>query len=420
MDYAQLPPSVELKLDLMFQGIRYSEALARAGEHSFPNFFPHRVAPGEYDPTGTGRVQIPYMAVTADDTHCRIKTNAASSWRVSGSFADRYELSDDVSGATVPITFEPAQRWMTGVTADGVPRAQAGLTLHGDMAIVNVAPGCEYFLAGRSEGASLRCTFCTYGAPDARLKHLGQTMGETALPERTYERLSEVLTEAVEEAPIATIYLVGGSMTDPREEAARFIELARRVQRVNRRRLPVTCGSGALPDEALRELYEEGLVDSICFNLEIWSEPLFARICPGKERFVGYRQWIAALERAVALWGSGRTYTAMVAGLELGPDVGLRPDEALEIALRGADDLCARGVVPIYSLYWPPPGLDGADYLRQLRAFYARLQLGYHDIRRRHGVRIWDGFLTHRGAYMQLECDLDRTATNGKELGDDA
>ena len=148
----------------------------------------------------------------------------------------------------------------------------------------------------------MRCTFCTYGSPDARIKDLGQDIDRVSLPRTTYDRLQETLAAALEERDIRHIYLVGGSMNDWRQEGERFIEIARRVQEVNRGRIPVTCGSGALPEESLRRLDDEKLVDSVCFNLEIWSEPLFAKICPGKHRYVGYDRWIGALEAAVGIW----------------------------------------------------------------------------------------------------------------------
>jgi hypothetical protein len=279
--------------------------------------------------------------------------------------------------------------------------------MHGDMLVINVAPGCEYFLAGAHNGTGMRCTFCTYGAPDARVKVLGQIMGRTDLPDATYARMQRVLAAALEEGEVSTIYLVGGSLTDPLEEGRRFVEFARRVQRVNEHRVPVTCGSGAVPPEVLEMLYAERLVDSVCFNLEVWSERLFARICPGKQRYVGYGRWLDWLEAAVALWGRTHVYSAMVAGVELGPEIGMSVDEALATALEGADDLCSRGIIPIYSLYWPPAGRDLPPQLLDLRRFFEQLQSGYHSIRHDKGLRIWEGFLSRRASYMQLECDLD-------------
>src|SRR5689334_7775158 len=197
MTAAILPPSVELKVDLMFDGVRYTDALRRAAEHAFPNYFPHRLAPGEPDPTGTGRADIPYMVVTPDGMHCRIKTSPRSSWWIDGSRAAGWALRHDDGRPPLPVDFEPAQPWLASATTDGVPGYAAGVTLHGDMVVVNVAPGCEYFVAPRQDGVAMRCTFCTYGSPDVRLKHLNQVMGETAIPDETLRRMQEVLARVL-------------------------------------------------------------------------------------------------------------------------------------------------------------------------------------------------------------------------------
>ena len=75
---------------------------------------------------------------------------------------------------------------------------------------------------------------------------------------------------------------------------------------------------------------------------------------------------------------------------------------------RGAEDLCSRGIIPVYSLYWPVGGRNHPDYMTRLRSFFETLNLAYADIRRQHGLAIRDEFMSHRSAYMQLECDLDR------------
>lgn len=401
-----LPGEIRLKLDLMFEGVRYTPALGRAAERAFPNYFPYRFQPGEADPTGAGHAAIPYLMSTADGTTVRVKGNGASAWRVEED-GEGFVLTRD-GGETRPVTFDPRPAWMDRETSDGTPMAQTGISLHGDMAVVNVAPGCQYFLADREGGPSLRCTFCTYGAPDARTSALGQDMASTALPTTTYRRMQETLAAAMEDREISTIYLVGGSMTDWREEGERFVALARHVREVVDGAIPVSCGSGALPVEVQRRLHGDGLAENVCFNLEIWSQPLFERICPGKQRFVGYDRWLESLEAAVGLWGSGHVYSAMVAGIELEPEHGLSWTEAAALALDGADALCARGIIPIYSLYWPLGGRDHPDYLGNLVGYFERLNLGYWEIRRRLGLRIRDGFMTHRSAYMQIECDLDR------------
>ncbi|MEZ5552752.1 MAG: hypothetical protein R3E82_17860 [Pseudomonadales bacterium] len=407
-----LGPVASLKLDLLFEGLRYTDSLGAAAERSFPNFYPYRFAPGEHDPTGEGKVEIPYMLRTADGTMVRIKGAAESPWHVMGSAADGYRLLRDGGGEGLPIEFEPRPQWMQATTSDGFPMAQTGVSLHGDMAVINVAPGCEYFLQ-KQQGVSMRCTFCAYGAPDKRTQHLGQVAGVTSLPTRTYHRLGETLRAVIAESAPRHLYLVAGSLTDWREEGKRYFEIAGAVQDVNERRIPVACGSGALPDDCMEALHRDKLVDSVSFNLEVWSQPLFSKICPGKDRYVGYERWIRALEYAVGLWGRGRVYSAMVAGIELEPEFELDWQQAADLAIAGAEDLCSRGITPIYSLYWPIGGRDHPEYLSRLRSYFERLMIGYRAVRERHGVEFWDGFMCRRCAYMQMECDIDAECAAG-------
>ncbi len=404
-----LTGSPALKVQVMCEGIRYTPALGQAAAHSMPNYYPYRFKEGEPDPTGRGIATIPYLINTADGTEIRILGDGDSPWHVEGDPAQGYQLIDDRSGLEVAIGFEPLRPWLTQKTSDGMPFAQAGLTVHGDMLIINVAPGCEYFLH-KHEGDSMRCTFCAYGAPDERTKHLGQVTGRVEILQPTLERMHEALEAVLGQAEIRHIYLVGGSLTDWRKEGERFLQLARFVKGVNTRGIPVTLGSGAIPDDLIAQFHAEGLVQYVCFNLEMWSEPLFAKVSPGKNRYVGYERWIASLETAVRTFGRGKVYSAMVAGIELGPEYGMEWEEAARTALAGAEDLCSRGILPIYSIVWPVGGRQRADYHARIRSYFETLVSGYHEIRRRHGLAVADGFMCHRCAYMQLECDVDRQA----------
>lgn len=404
-----LTGSPALKVEVMCEGIRYTPALGAATAHSMPNFYPYRFKPGEHDPTGRGIATIPYLINTADGTEIRILGDGDSPWHIEGSLEQGYRLVDDRSQRSVPVAFEPLYPWLTEKTSDGLPYAQAGVQVHGDMLVINVAPGCEYFLH-KHEGQSMRCAFCAYGAPDERTKHLGQLAGQVEIPPPTLDRMREAMDAVIRQTEIRHVYLVGGSLTDARKEGDRFLQLARFVKQANTRRIPVALGSGAIPDDQIAQFKAEGLVDHVCFNLEMWSEPLFNKICPGKARYVGYARWIEALETAVRHFGRGHVYSAMVAGIELEPEHGLEWDQAAKIALEGAEDLCRRGVIPIYSLVWPSGGRQRPDYHSRIRSYFETLTTGYAEIRRRHGLAISEGFMCHRCAYMQLECDLERQA----------
>jgi len=411
MNSSTLPPSAQLKLDLMFEGIRYSEALGAAVSHAFPNFYPYFFQPGEPNPTGKPKATIPYLFTLEDGTLVRIKGSGSSPWEVSGSLDSGYTLkSDNDPERLLPIKFDPLPAWMSKKTSDGFPMAQAGVSLHGDMAVINVAPGCDYFLERGEDGDSLRCLFCAYGAPNERVQHYGQVSGQASLPDLTYQRMQETLAAAIEEGGIRHLYLVGGSMPDWQQEGERYLEMGWAVQELNQHRIPLSCGSGALPLDIQQQMFKEGLFDNVCFNLEVWSEPLFSKVCPGKSRFVGYQRWITALEQAVKLWGKGHVYSAMVAGVELEPEFDMSWEAAADLAIEGAEALCSRGVIPIYSLYWPSGGRDHADYFSRLRSFFEKLNLEYQKIRVQYELKTDESFMCYRCAYMQLECDIDRAA----------
>src|SRR5262249_51199580 len=161
-----------------FDGVRYTPALGEAAATSSPNFYPYRFAPGEPDPTGIGKAAIPYLFTLDDGTLVRIKGNFKSPWHI----------EHDGHGGPVlcpgrkperAIRFVSRPRWLDMHAADGMSMAHTGAEALGDMLVINVAPGCQYFMAKDEGGKSLRCTFCGYGRPDDRMVPLGQKIDQT-------------------------------------------------------------------------------------------------------------------------------------------------------------------------------------------------------------------------------------------------
>ena len=405
----ELPRSVALKLDLLFEGIRFTKALGDASEGALPNFYPYKFAEGEEDPTGEGQAVIPYLLTLEDGTLIRIKGNHESPYRVDRDEDGRFLLVHDDGGDPWPLSFEPLPSWMGSECSDGTPMSRTSVSVHGDMLVVNPAPGCQYWPALKTFGHRKRCAFCLYGKPAEYHKALGQEIDNPLLPDFALRRIADTVDAAAATGTVRHVYLVSGSMVDWEDEARRYIQISRAL-RERCGELPyVTCGSGALPDHALETLHQEKLVDGVCFNLEVFGEDLFAQICPGKTHSVGYGPWIGSLEKAVSLWGTGNVYTAMVAGVELEPRYGgLSVEEACRRSLESTDDLLSRGILPIFSLYWPLYGKAPEQLLVNLRDYFARVHLGYAELREKHGLAFNHDFMCHRCAYMQLECDLDR------------
>jgi hypothetical protein len=413
-----LAGSPALKVQVMCEGIRYTEALGRATQHAMPNYYPYRFKEGEHDPTGRGITTIPYLINTPDGTEIRILGNGDSPWHVEGDLQQGYRLIDDRSGRQVPIEFEPLCPWLTQKTADGLPYAQAGVTTHGDMLVINVAPGCEYFLH-KHDGVSMRCGFCAYGAPDERTKHLGQVTGQVEIPQPTLERMREALNAVIDQTEIRHIYLVGGSLTDCAQgrralPAAGALRQAGQHARHSRWR----WGRIASPTTSSRSSTPNGWCSLSASTWRCGPSPCSPRSARARTAYVGY----AALDRIAGDGGAplrprqrllgdgGRHRTrARASGW-----TGTKPRAS---ALEGAEDLCSRGIIPIYSLVWPVGGRQRPDFHARIRSYFETLvTLGYQAIRRRHGLVVSDGFMCHRCAYMQLECDLDRAMPAGGRM----
>ena len=163
----------------------------------------------------------------------------------------------------------------------------------------------------------MRCTFCAYGAPDERTAHLGQKAGRVEIPPPTLERMREALQRG-----------------DRPDGDPPHLPRRRLAHRRERRKASASCNwrasssrrTRAHPGRArirraarrlIEQFHAEQLVQHVCFNLEMWSEPLFAKVCPGKNRYVGYapldrgaRDRGAPLGPRQRLLGDGRRHRA--------------------------------------------------------------------------------------------------------------
>ena len=318
-DYPDIPPVVRLKAALLFFGLRTEKgvvrALVEAGDWAFPNFMPHHLSPDFPAYRGARQVPFPYLLRLADDTQVRLRLKEDSPFtlrHIDGTSLPELESTDlawtdehqqaplteapqgqayalyELDRRITTLSFEPRLLWSDALTADGTPFKATGLSQHGDMLVLNPAPGCEYFVAPFGhEKRNLSCQFCLYGLPDQRMSSLGQKLFQAELPEAHLQRICEACAHPQTQA--RHLYLVSGSMVDMAEEGKRFVQLARALNKAGLTdRYYVACGSGAIPKESMLEMKALG-VRGACFNLEVWDPEQFERVCPGEVKFRGAR-----------------------------------------------------------------------------------------------------------------------------------
>ena len=408
-DYPKSPTEVRLKAALLFAGVQYSPCLAEAAAWAFPNYMPYTLPPGVPSVDGKRVVALPYLLRLEDDTQVRLRIKEGSPFEIR---RDDHALGFAIyehGQRIAPTTFERRWPWADLLVADGTPMRATGLSQHGEMLVLNVAPGCEYFVAPKADGAgteNLSCKFCLYGLPDQRMKPLGQALNVINVPRLTLDRVVEACAHP--ETHARQLYLVGGSMLNMADEGERFVRIAERLAEAGlTERYYVAAGTGAIPRRHMEEMKALG-VRGACFNMEVWDPVQFARICPGKDKFVGRDRWIEALHEAVDVFGPDNVMSAFVGGAELeGEGAFTDVRQAIDSAIESGEALIPHGIQAVYSLYWKMVGKNRGEEAFYTLDLFLELNEALAEIRVRENRFTNPAFFGKRAAYMQLEPDYD-------------
>ncbi len=243
------------------------------------------------------------------------------------------------------------------------------------------------------------CLFCDI------VNNLKQQKSELDLPPRLKPRdVAETVKTALKEpGRFTAVCLTSGSDFHGREpfdtEVEYYIDILQAVgENFSTKKFPSQLIATAFTEKQLEKLYLETGILSYTPDIEVLNEALFNWICPGKARWVGYREWKRRMIRAVDVFGRGYVNTCIVAGVELAKPHGFGNEtEAFKNIMDEAEDLASNGVSTVYTVWVPRPGshLKGQqnaslDYYIRLAAALQRLRIDYqlpidHDDYRRCG-----------------------------------
>lgn len=418
--FPDVPEIVLWKAELMFGGLRFTDALARAVEDgAAPNFYPYR---RRHESGLVDVIAVPYLFdLGGGQAVARIRVDDRAAMEVQRDDVGRYWLHRDGAQLT-EVAFVRKAEWQSYRTPDGLDPFAAGAEQLGDMITVNVAPGCEYFSAssGSGVGHSMKCSFCAYGRFDKRSLTLGQKQGEVVLDELIPRRLEAVMRAAADSPTVRHIYITGGSVLDPDAEVERFLPVIEAVRRGVGDKLRITAGSGAV-DRAGSRRYRDAGATSACFNMETWDAATFEACCPGKAHYVGRERWIAGLLGAVEVFGRGNVGSAFVAGLELlPPGPQMSHDAFLASVLEGATFLLDRGIMPLYSPLWPVDGtVYGGSQVGIPPTLYVELERRLYQLRAARAMPVPGWLICPKCSFMLLEVDFDRACGIATHLAED-
>lgn len=244
------------------------------------------------------------------------------------------------------VLFPPRPKYYDLCHADGTPMSQtAGFLGWGSRAFATVLRGCQLW------GEHEECQFCDLNSNSREVRKLGRPYKTRKDAEIVADALEEIFVNKPPDEIDKTMYLIsGGTVIDRRNQVEAdddfYLPIVRTIKERLGDRWPMHLQTFAKPKERL-QAYKDAGVDCHHANIEVWDRRLFAIICPGKQRFVGYDQWLRWLVESVEVFGEGRVVPSLVSGVELSEPDGFKTiEEAIASTAAGLEYLMSHGVTP--------------------------------------------------------------------------
>ncbi len=323
---------LELKAELLTEGVQ-ADAAALEGVGTRYKEQNHGLFGWDFE--NHVEMTLPDDFTLPDGTVVQFRQNSRSPYRITaqngGQAVTRGE--EELCG----VTWIPRPAFYRGTTGAGRQMVKVGQIGGEDCLFFCYQNYCSHF--SRHE----ECLFC----------NLVATVDTYESVERKKEigDIGEVAAAAFAEGMAQHVLLTGGCFSPQKELdlVAAIIDSIR--DHTGRDRIPGTIlPSPAKSTDVIKRYYETG-IQAIGFSMEIWDEPLYRAICPGKSAGTTHREFVDAIETAVSVFGAGNVYTVLVMGLE--------PRDTFLEGVRTVTGLGAN-VVPF--VWAPNPGSKLADH----------------------------------------------------------
>jgi len=196
------------------------------------------------------------------------------------------------------VTFPEPPRFYACVTADGVPYWKIAQLHATDVLATTVLQTCI-----RYNDRATACQFCA----------IGQSLkAERTIARKTPAQLAEVADAAVRLDGVKHMVMTTGTPSTPDRGARVLAEAAAAV--TDRVALPIQAQCEPPSDDEWFGVLKASGVVSLGMHLEAVTDEVRRRIMPGKAE-VPVARYLAAFERAVAVFGHGQVSTYVLAGL---------------------------------------------------------------------------------------------------------
>ncbi len=235
-----------------------------------------------------------------------------------------------------PITLSPRPGWYDRKTSTGKKMRSVG-SLQGTYLGVYPAKVCEYW----TEKTKSNCKFCS----------VGLNLGVDDADEKSVREVMEVVWAAIDESGITYVDFNTGHYA-----GYTYLDILEPYIREIKRQTGLLIGIQTPPHpdlqryDAIRDLG----VNRVSFCFEIFDEPRFIEVCPGKHREYGLKRYLDATEYCARMPRRGGIFDPWVSNGEI--VAGL---EAPESSIRAIEWITGVGAIPTVCVFRP---LKGTDY----------------------------------------------------------
>ena len=274
-------------------------------------------------------LHLPDDFVLADGTVVQFRYNPASPYSME--LRDGVRVIANGEDAVTQASLIPRPQFYDAVTEGGATMRQIAQVGGEDCFFVCYQNYCAHF--SRHE----ECTFCNLVATKKTY--------DSVLSRKEIAAIGEVAAAAFAEGMCNHILLTGGCFNHEKEVALVASIVDRIRDSLGTDTVPGTILPSATTEDGDLRRYRDTGIGAIGYSMEIWDEPLFRAICPGKSRTTSHDEFVAAIKRAVGVFGDGNVYAVLVMGLE--------PRQTFIEGVRALSDIGANIVPFVWS---PNPG----------------------------------------------------------------
>src|SRR3990172_9209658 len=256
--------TLELKGDLLTEGIR---ATAEALDGVGTTYKEQNHGLFGWDLEDHGEEKLPDDFLLGDGTVVQFRKNSRSPFLVERAEDGKLFLRKGRE-AVCPISWIPRPSFYGRSASDGTPMVKIGQIGGEDCFFICYNNYCAHF-SKRKE-----CLFCNL--VDTSRKY------RSVITRKQADQIGETAAAAFREGAAKHILMTGGCFGNEKEVDVVETILAAIRKQTGLDRIPGTLLPSPPEDLASLRRYHDAGIEAVAFSLEIWDEPLYRALCPGK------------------------------------------------------------------------------------------------------------------------------------------